>query len=317
MSSPAALYFLHSVTLSSSKCSWQREYFELTAEGRESSVVEREDKTSYISSYPKLWLPAGVVMATRADYRAAKLRHVLGLREAFRKERAEREARKLLRGSKVSAEPAPSEATAPVPVLLALPTNPLDDYTVFDCETTGFSHDKDHLLELAATRYTNGKPVESMQSFVRYTGYIPPRITELTTISTKHVFRAPDVKEVLQEFRRIAGDSLLVGHNVAFDLRFVNAARARLGAPAALTNPFLCTQVVASSRYPAPHKLGELCKRFGINTTGAHRAGNDVLMTAKLLQHMHQVQPITQELVNLTSAPKAKAAAQPTLDFAA
>ena len=330
MKSGLAFYFLHYATLSSEKCSWRREYFELTAEGLLASVTEREDKISFTCIYPKLWLPAGAVMCTRADYRAAKLRHVQTLREAHRKVVAEREARKLLRGGAARAQHAAEEAGAvevaqllvqPTPVVEQAPLQVADilaDYTVFDCETTGFSHEKDHLLEIAATRYTNGKPVDSMQSFVRYTGYIPPRITELTGINTKQVFHAPEAKEVMQRFRQVAGDSLLVGHNVTFDIRFVNATRARLGAYQALPNSFLCTQVVATRRYPAPHKLGELCARFGISNAGAHRAMADVLMTAKLLQHMHHEKPITAELLNATGTakPKAKAAANPTL-FAA
>jgi DNA polymerase-3 subunit epsilon len=329
MSSAQAFYFLHHMTLSREKCSWKREYFELRANGLLSSISEYEDKTFLKSIYPKLWLPAGVVLISKAEHQAVRLRYLQAERAAFRKQLAEREARKLLRGGMKRNEHAAREAehealaqqvlviAEEVGLLAEAPADVLADYTVFDCETTGFSHEKDSLLELAATRYTNGKPVDSMQSFVRFTGYIPPRITQLTTISTKEVFRAPDVKDVLQEFRRVAGESLLVGHNVAFDLRFVNAARARLGATAALPNSFLCTQVVAASRYAAPHKLGELCARFGISNAGAHRAMADVLMTAKLLQHMHAQQPILPQLVNATSAPKAKVAAQPSLDFAA
>jgi DNA polymerase-3 subunit epsilon len=327
MSSTPAFYFLHTQTLSREKCSWKREYFELRATGLLSSISEYEDKSFLKSIYPKLWLPAGVVVIPKADYQGVRLRYLQAERAAFRKQLAEREARKLLRGGAARAQHAAEEASA-VEVLVnepvkldeqvdRLPADVLDDYTVFDCETTGFSHEKDYLLEIAAVRYTGGVEVDRMQSFVRFTGFIPPKITQLTGIATQQVFRAPDTKEVLQEFRRVAGDSLLVGHNVTFDLRFVNAARARLGAYEALTNPFLCTQVVATSRYPAPHKLGELCARFGINNDGAHRALADVLMTAKLLQYMHAQRPITAELVNATGTKqKAKAAANPQL-FAA
>lgn len=324
MSSAQAFYFLLHSSMSHSKYSWKREYFELTADGRLSSVSEYEDKTTYLCIYPKLFLPAGVVMCTRADYRAAKLRHVQALRLALQKERDEQQARKLLRGGKLTEQVEQQQLVQEVLLTAAevglrpapTPIDVLADYTVFDCETTGFSHEKDHLLEIAATRYTNGVPVDSMQSFVRYTGFIAPRITQLTGIATQHVFRAPEAMTVLQEFRRVAGDSLLVGHNVAFDLRFVNAARARLGAYEALPNSFLCTQIVATQRYPAPHKLGELCARFGISNAGAHRAMADVLMTAKLLQYMHAQRPITAELVNATGTAKKKAAANPEL-FAA
>ena len=316
-----ALYYVHHQTMQREKCSWRREYFELTADGKCSSVSETEDKIFYRLAYTGPHLPPGAVISTRQAYRNTVARMLVAERARLHRDK---EARKLLRGGMSRHEHASREAGAtvatPEPVLVPAvvveePADVLADYTVFDCETTGFSHEKDHLLELAATRYTNGKPVDSMQSFVRFTGFIPPRITSLTTITTQHVFRAPDVKEVLQAFRRVVGDSLLVGHNVAFDLRFVNAARARLGAPAPLPNRFLCTQVVATSRYPdISHKLGELCQRFKIPSAGAHRAMADVLMTAKLLQYLHAQQPIAPHLVGATSAPKPKApAAQPAL----
>ena len=50
---------------------------------------------------------------------------------------------------------------------------------------------------------------------------------------------------------------------------------------------------MARKRYPGPHKLGDLCQRFGIPTTGAHRALRDVEMCFALLRHLHQAAPIT------------------------
>lgn len=318
MSKPVpAFYFVHYTTLSREKCSWKREYFELRADGVLSSVSEYEDATFYATAWPRLGLPWGVVLSSRPEYRAAKARQLRHKRAAEQKAQAQKEALKLLRGGMGRHEHASREAgatvTTPEPAVVQplVATDVLADYTVFDCETTGFSHDTDHLLELAATRYTNGVPVDSMQSFVRFTGWIPPKITELTGIQSTHVAKAPEVRDVLVAFKKLAGDSLLVGHNVAFDLRFVNAARARLGASEPLANPFLCTQVLATARLPKlpSYRLGKLCERFGISAAKAHRAGADVLMTAKLLQHLHAQQPVTRELVNATSAPKPKTAA--------
>ena len=169
----------------------------------------------------------------------------------------------------------------------------LDDFTVFDTETTGLSAEKDRLLEVAAVRYTGWQEVARMQSFVRFTGRMPHFITSLTGIREADVRQAPDSKVVLKEFRQLAGESLLVGHNVGFDVRMIEAERTRLGAVTPLPNQSLCTMLLARQRTPAPHKLGVLCARFGIPVVGAHRALNDVLMTYALLQHMHQQDPFT------------------------
>jgi DNA polymerase III alpha subunit (gram-positive type) len=193
----------------------------------------------------------------------------------------------------------------------------LDDFTVFDTETTGLSPEKDRLLEVAAVRYQNWQPVAQMQRLVRFTGQVNYFVTNLTGLTSADVRHAPESKAVLKEFRQVAGESLLIGHNVAFDLRMIEAERRRLGAVLPLPNATLCTKVAAQSRYPGPHKLGELCQRFGISTVGAHRAMADVVMTFELLRYLHQQQPLRPSLVGAASAAKAKkAAVQPSL-FAA
>jgi len=332
----AAYYFVHHTVLAREKCSWKREYFELRADGVLTSVAEYEDLTFLATAWPRLGLPWGVVLSTRAEYRAAKARQLRAQRAAEHKARAQREAAKLLRSGMQKSQHAAEEAGAAEAVgqlgqdvrvvsalsavsvapVVEVPADVLADYTVFDCETTGLSAETDHLLELAATRYTGGKPVDSMQSFVRFTGWIPPKITQLTGIQASQVAHAPECKDVLRAFRKLAGDSLLVGHNVGFDLRFVNAARTRLGATEPLPNSFLCTQVVAKAVLPGlpSYALGKLCARFNISAVKAHRAGADVLMTAKLLEQLHAKRPLTPELVNATGAPKpAKPAAEPLL----
>jgi DNA polymerase-3 subunit epsilon len=302
--STSALYFVLATSLGRKDCSWKKEWFELTATGKLTSISEYEDKVIYRSEGFMLSLMVGVKACSAADY-AGALARCLAAEEKDREQvQRDKEARSVLK-----AQP-------------TLGDDLLADFTVFDCETTGFSAaGDDRLLELAAVRYREGKACEQFQSFVRCTRDIPFKVQQLTGITPQLVRQAPESKQVLQSFRALAEGSLLVGHNVTFDIRFVNAERMRLGATAELSNPFLCTQVVAASRYPGPHKLGDLCGRFGIPNDGAHRALNDVLMTGALLLHMHAEQPITPELVNATSAAKfkkkAKAAAQPTLDFAA
>ena len=280
-------------------CTWHREYFYFSADGLLASVSEFEDGLYYLSAPARLPVPAGAVTCAAALYEAAHRKAVAYLRrEAATKQRATEFTKSLRDGSFFRGDDHQDEPDA-------LPF--LSDFTVFDCETTGFSSENDHLLELAAVRYQNWKPVGQLVSFVRCPVPVPGRITQLTGIYTRQVIHAAEPKAVFQRFRALVGDSLLVGHNVGFDLAFVNAARARLGAQAPLANDFLCTLTVAKARAAAPHKLGTLCQRFGISDQGAHRALNDVRMTTQLLQHLHEKEPVTLDFLNRHAASRPRA----------
>ncbi|AWM31334.1 3'-5' exonuclease [Hymenobacter nivis] len=292
-------------------CTWHREYFRLTDEGLLSSVHEYEDGFYYLSAPALLPVPQAFplpVPCPAALFHDAHARCVAYLREQEAKRyQAAAFARSLKYGMAVRAHAA-KEAGAAEPLMLAEASHWLDDFTVFDVETTGTDATRNHLLELAAVRYVAWTPVAELQLFVRCPIPVPPFITNLTGITTAQVARAPEPKHVLQQFKKLAGDSVLVGHNVGFDLRFVNAARAALGAPEPLANPFLDTLVLAAHWLPAPHKLGDLCQRFGIRTAGAHRALADVRMTFALLRHLHQLEAVPASFRNATGKPSKRAA---------
>lgn len=211
---------------------------------------------------------------------------------------------------------APVPAPAPVPVLVeaSLPQSDLlTDITVIDLEFQP-SAEGGQMLELAAVRYQNLQPVAQLLTFVRCRESINYHVNKLTGITEADVYNAPEERAVLQEFRRMAEGSLLVAHNIGADRRILEVTRTRLGATAPLANEWLCTMAWARTRYAAPHKLGELCERFGIPADGAHRALRDVQMCFALLCRMHAESPITE------AAPPTKrraGKAQAALSFAA
>jgi DNA polymerase-3 subunit epsilon/DNA polymerase-3 subunit alpha (Gram-positive type) len=260
-----------------------------------------------------LSVPAGAVPCTAAEYDAA-LQRVLDY-EKKKEEEAKKEAdfaKSLRKGMALNAHASHEAGAAELLEGLAHEPAFLDDFTILDFETSD-----NYAIELAAVRVQQWQVVDQMQSFIQFRGQLNSFTRNLTGITPQQLWNAPLEKVVLQQFKKLAGDSLLVAHNAAFDIRHLEAARTRQGATAPLPNPSLCTVVVAKSRYPAPHKLGDLCGRFGIAVVGAHRALNDVMMTLELLRYMHQQQPIPASLVGATSPAKAKkVAVQPSL-FAA
>ncbi|QIX61837.1 3'-5' exonuclease [Hymenobacter sp. BT18] len=312
-------------------CTYMMQYFYRDATGRLAEITVCEDGFCYRSAasfrqqlnpeWPgkpgqkptprkyvevpgdELGLPVGAVPCSAAEYDAALAQVIAAEKKAEAERLKEKEFAESLKKGMVRNQHAAEEAGVAEPLVLA-PAHFLDDFTVFDTETTGFSAENCRLLEVAAVRYINWEEVDRMQSFVRFTEFIPAKIKALTGIRESDVRQAPEAKQVLARFRQLAGESLLVGHNVAFDIRFLEATRTRLGAKLPLPNKTLCTQAV-SKRYDGSHVLGDLCTRFGISNAGAHRALNDVLMTYQLLRHMHQQQPIGAEMIGASGKKKA------------
>ena len=104
---------------------------------------------------------------------------------------------------------------------------PLHDVTfvVLDLETTGGSATSgDAITEVGAAKYRGGECLGTFATLVNPGRPIPPAITYLTGITEAMVLPAPRIDEVLPAFLEFAGDAVLVGHNVRFDMSFLQAA---------------------------------------------------------------------------------------------
>ena len=110
-------------------------------------------------------------------------------------------------------------------------SSPLFDVTfcVLDLETTGGSATDCEITEIGAVKYKHGELLGTFQTLVDPGAPIPPSITILTGITQAMVIDAPDIAQVLPTFLEFIGDSVIVGHNVRFDMSFLNAAAMRHG----------------------------------------------------------------------------------------
>src|SRR5256714_13325490 len=108
---------------------------------------------------------------------------------------------------------------------------PLCDVTfvVLDLETTGGSPLNCAITEVGAIKLRGGECLGTFQTLVNPGVAIPPEITYLTGITEAMVLPAPPIEEVLPSLLEFVGDGVIVGHNVRYDLGFLNAALARAG----------------------------------------------------------------------------------------
>lgn len=95
-------------------------------------------------------------------------------------------------------------------------------YIIIDTETTGLNPYSDKIIQLSAIKYdTNGRPIDSFSTYINPGRPIPPSATKINGITDKMVLHAPFAEQICDKFLSFLGDSLLVGYNVTFDLRFL------------------------------------------------------------------------------------------------
>ena len=154
------------------------------------------------------------------------------------------------------------------------------DYTVIDIETTGLSPRYDEIIELSAIRVKGNQIVEEFTSLVKPDGKISSFITQLTGITNEMVESAPKINDVIKDYMDFIGDSMLLGHNIHFDLNFIyDNYLACFGER--FSNDFVDTMRLSRKVLPelCNHKLGTLAVHYGMETDGAHRGLVDCHMT--------------------------------------
>jgi len=161
---------------------------------------------------------------------------------------------------------------------------PLSDvpFCVLDLETTGVAPDTCEITEIGAAKYLGGVEVARFQTLVNPGLAIPPSVTVITGITQAMVIEAPRIEEVLPSFLEFLGDSVIVGHNVRFDISFLNAAAIRLGygrLPHRHADTLRLARRLIRNDVRSM-KLSNLAAYFGSPVVPNHRALDDALATA-------------------------------------
>jgi predicted DnaQ family exonuclease/DinG family helicase len=157
-------------------------------------------------------------------------------------------------------------------------------YVAVDLETTGLYPDRDVILEIGAVKFRvppvpgSDPIIDRWTTLVNPGRSIPYRITRLTGITQEDVERAPPVTDVLQQLRRFVGNYPVVGHNVRFELAFLQRHGLLVG------QAHLDTFELASILLPdAPrYSLDKLATYLELDFEGWHRALADAEMAARL-----------------------------------
>ena len=185
-----------------------------------------------------------------------------------------------------------------------------DRLVLFDTETTGLLFSRDEIIEFAAIVVERGdgapKVIREYDELIALSpgGFVPPKIQELTGISTADLRERglPKTRVARDIAEMIRGNTLLLAYNAHFDLSFLFYFLLRHGDATILRGKDkLDLLTVYRDRRPYPHKLAYAIDAYGLTgkVQNSHRAVDDVLATLAVMEEMEREKPDLSNYVNL------------------
>ena len=150
------------------------------------------------------------------------------------------------------------------------------DFVAFDLETTGLDNKNDRVIEIGAIKFIGGKAVEEYATFVNPKTPIPAAITTLTGIKDGDVAAAPAFESIAAKLVDFIADLPLCGHQVEFDINFLNEEYKRASMPKVFMKQ-IDTAVLARIVLPSltRYTLKYVATTLGVGLDRAHRALDD------------------------------------------
>jgi DNA polymerase III epsilon subunit family exonuclease len=161
-----------------------------------------------------------------------------------------------------------------------------DEFVIYDLETTGLDSYYDEILEIGAIRFRKSDyiatgQIDTFQTFIKPTKPISKEITAINSITNEMVADGVSLNQALEDFFAFSRGHHLVAFNAKFDMKFIRNSASKVEYK--LPRPFKtqCALELAREKLTGVpnYKLKTLAEIFKVDTTGAHRAVNDCVMT--------------------------------------
>src|SRR5512147_2960714 len=151
----------------------------------------------------------------------------------------------------------------------------MQSIVAIDIETTGLSDERDAIIEIGAVKFKGRRVEDEWSTLINPNRHIPEFVSGLTGISDAEVRNAPRFHEIAHELEAFVGNAPVVGHNVRFDLGFLQRAGLLQYNEVIDTYELASVLMPTASRY----NLGALGKQLGILLPATHRALDDAKVT--------------------------------------
>ena len=181
------------------------------------------------------------------------------------------------------------------------------NFTAVDVETTGTLSYADHIVELAAVRFVNGKAENKLSKLVNPGIPMPAEASRVNGITDEMLKDKPSISEVLDQFSEFCGTDFLVAHNAIFDYQFLRMAieKHHCLPPQGI---MLDTYTLSKKMFPglSNYKLSTLAEHFKVVSRSFHRAEQDAWVCGQIfniiLKKLDESNPLTavKKLIQIT-----------------
>ena len=164
-------------------------------------------------------------------------------------------------------------------------------YTVVDVETSGLNYIQDSIIELAAVRVEDKKPIAEFHTLVNFDKELSNETISLTGITKEELAeKGQPLVNAIGLFLEFIGSTPIVCHNAAFDQQFLQAACRKCNLPF-LRNRFIDTLPIARRKVTGvcDYKLTTLADYFSLDTSAAHRALVDCYLVYEIYNKIDEL----------------------------
>jgi len=157
----------------------------------------------------------------------------------------------------------------------------VESFVAVDLETTGLDPKKETIIEVGLILFNKGKIEERFCKTVNPGKTVSDHVLILTGIKQKELILSPTLEKIIPEIKKFIGNKPLVGHNVDFDISFLEKSFS-------LNNITYDTFNLSRIYLPfiSSHSLSSIVEYFKIPYDDAHRAGADAEMAGKVFLEM-------------------------------
>ena len=159
---------------------------------------------------------------------------------------------------------------------------------VLDIETTGVNPRKDDIIELYMMKVINNEFIDEYHSKFKINKNIPLFISKLTGIYDWHLKNSPELKNELNNIKTFLENSIVVGHNLSFDLSFLKNVFEKNKIEITFNEKIDTLKMSRAllRNKVRNHKLSTISQFFKTQNKNNHNAKDDVLTTYEILMNL-------------------------------
>ena len=159
-------------------------------------------------------------------------------------------------------------------------------FVCLDTETTGLSFPRGgRICEVALLASKNGQRINEYSTLINPEMFITPDITAIHGITNEMVANAPHFKDIALTFAEHLENSVLICHNVDFDVPFLRCEFDNIGLKMPEVTTLDTLKFARTHGCFSRNRLGIIAKELGFSCEGWHRAMADTVMAEKIFYH--------------------------------